>query len=235
MTGGEETKIWWLQYISHACSGWACGGAAPSGRGGAIGFACQAAYLWNMRPTPSMTPRRQAQVMALFLVCFQPPLMASAPPVKKPTDDGVPWVLALSDGLDGAVEGGEETTPHTEVTAEDGGTGLDGAERTDAALAHGRVAEALDSVPYDTTDRAHGERAAEIVQNNDGTGVSRVVSGHGRVCAVCSCVGGVCEQYKKLIRRGQSPVLATQLVLTVDPRQRTPPDGAGRCCPPRWE
>lgn len=107
------------------------------------------------------------------------------------TDDGVPWVLALSDGLDGAVEGGEEATPHTEVTAEDGGTGLDGAQRTDAALAHGRVAESLDSVPYDTTDRAHGECAAEIVQNNDGTGVSRVVSGHGRVCAVCSCVGGV--------------------------------------------
>ncbi|ANB11292.1 hypothetical protein AWJ20_4096 [Sugiyamaella lignohabitans] len=35
-------------------------------------------------PTPSKTAKTQAQVMAPFLVCFQPPRRASDPPVKKP-------------------------------------------------------------------------------------------------------------------------------------------------------
>lgn len=49
-----------------------------------MGLACQAAYLWNMRPTPSITPSRHPHMMALFLVCLQPPLMAREPPVKRP-------------------------------------------------------------------------------------------------------------------------------------------------------
>ncbi|KAK7681253.1 hypothetical protein QCA50_015640 [Cerrena zonata] len=35
-------------------------------------------------PTPSKIPKKHAQVMAEFLVCLHPPLMAKAPPVKKP-------------------------------------------------------------------------------------------------------------------------------------------------------
>jgi hypothetical protein len=52
-------------------------------------------------------------------------------------DDGVPGVLLLAVPLDGAVERRKETTPDTEVAAEDGGTRLDGRERTGETLALG--------------------------------------------------------------------------------------------------
>lgn len=39
---------------------------------------------WKAIPTPSNTAKTQAQVIAPFLVAFQPPRIARAPPVKKP-------------------------------------------------------------------------------------------------------------------------------------------------------
>lgn len=41
---------------------------------------------------------------------------------EKAGNDGIVRILLLPDALDGAVEGREETTPHAEVTAEDGST-----------------------------------------------------------------------------------------------------------------
>lgn len=66
--------------------------------------------------------------------------------------DGVVGILLLSDALDGAVKGREETTPDTEVSAQDGRSHLDGGNGTDSTLAVGRVSEALDAVPDGTTD-----------------------------------------------------------------------------------
>lgn len=43
-----------------------------------------AIILWNPIPTPSITPKKMAHMIAEFLAAFIPPRMASAPPVKKP-------------------------------------------------------------------------------------------------------------------------------------------------------
>lgn len=61
--------------------------------------------------------------------------------------DGVVRILLLSNALDGAVKGREETAPDAKVAAQDGSSHLDGGDGTDAALAVGRVSEALDAVP----------------------------------------------------------------------------------------
>lgn len=66
--------------------------------------------------------------------------------------DGVVGILLLSDALDGAVKCREETTPDTEVAAQDRRSHLDGGDGTDSTLAVGRVSEALDAVPDGTTD-----------------------------------------------------------------------------------
>lgn len=65
----------------------------------------------------------------------------------KCSHDGVVGILLLADTLDGAVKGREETAPDTKVAAQDGSSHLDGGDGTDAALAVGRVSEALDAVP----------------------------------------------------------------------------------------
>jgi hypothetical protein len=66
--------------------------------------------------------------------------------------DGVVRIFLLSDALDGAVKCREETTPDTEVAAQDGRSHLDGGDGTDSTLAVGRVSEALDAVPDGSTD-----------------------------------------------------------------------------------
>lgn len=43
-----------------------------------------AMYLCAIMPTPSMIPKKHAHEMAEFRVCFHPPRMAKAPPVKNP-------------------------------------------------------------------------------------------------------------------------------------------------------
>jgi len=47
-------------------------------------FVAPANIFWNPMPTPSITARRMAQLMAPFLAALYPPRIASAPPVKKP-------------------------------------------------------------------------------------------------------------------------------------------------------
>jgi hypothetical protein len=47
-------------------------------------FVFSAIILWNPMPTPSITANRHAQPMAEFRAAFAPPLIAKAPPVKKP-------------------------------------------------------------------------------------------------------------------------------------------------------
>jgi hypothetical protein len=43
-----------------------------------------AIILWNPIPTPSMTARKTAHIMAEFLAALTPPRIAREPPVKKP-------------------------------------------------------------------------------------------------------------------------------------------------------
>jgi hypothetical protein len=43
-----------------------------------------AIILWNPIPTPSITAKKHAHMIAEFRAAFIPPLIASAPPVKKP-------------------------------------------------------------------------------------------------------------------------------------------------------
>jgi hypothetical protein len=73
----------------------------------------------------------------------------------------------LADALDGAVKGGEEAAPDAEVAAEDGGAHLDGRDGADAALAEGRVSEALDAVPDGAADGLGGELSAGESRNGE--------------------------------------------------------------------
>lgn len=66
-------------------------------------------------------------------------------------------------------------TQNVQVASQYGRTHLDGCEGTYPSLAVGAVSEALDAVPYRATDSTHGERAAEIIENNPGAGVSGVI------------------------------------------------------------
>lgn len=45
---------------------------------------CSAIILWNPIPTPSITARNIAHMIAPFLAAFRPPLIAKEPPVKNP-------------------------------------------------------------------------------------------------------------------------------------------------------
>lgn len=47
-----------------------------------------AIILWNPIPTPSITARKHAHMIAEFRAAFIPPLIASAPPVRKPAITG---------------------------------------------------------------------------------------------------------------------------------------------------
>lgn len=47
-------------------------------------FVLSAIILWKPIPTPSMTPKKTAHMMAEFLAAFTPPRTAKEPPVKKP-------------------------------------------------------------------------------------------------------------------------------------------------------
>lgn len=80
-------------------------------------------------------------------------------------DDGIVGVLLLSDALDGAVEGGEETTPDAKVAAQDGGSHFDRSDGANATLAVGGVSEALDAVPYSATDCLQRERIRQVVSH----------------------------------------------------------------------
>ena len=68
------------------------------------------------------------------------------------SDDGIPRILLLSHALDGAIESREETTPDTEVAAEDRRSHLHGGNGTDSSLAIGRISKSLDTVPDGATD-----------------------------------------------------------------------------------
>ncbi|GME86767.1 unnamed protein product [Ambrosiozyma monospora] len=60
-------------------------GAPPaSGTSIATGLLAQAIYLENIIPTPSNTPKTQAQEIALVMICLGPPLIANDPPTQKP-------------------------------------------------------------------------------------------------------------------------------------------------------
>lgn len=47
-------------------------------------FVLSAIIRWNPIPTPSMTPRKTAHMMAEFRAALKPPRMAREPPVRKP-------------------------------------------------------------------------------------------------------------------------------------------------------
>jgi hypothetical protein len=93
-------------------------------------------------------------------------------------NDGVPGVFSLTHGLDGTVKRGEQPTPDTKVTPDNGRTGLDGGEGTVASFTVGRVTETLDSVPHAPTNDSHRESTAEVVQDYYWTWISGMVCGH---------------------------------------------------------
>lgn len=92
-----------------------------------------AIILWNPIPTPSITANKHAHPIAEFRAAFAPPLIASAPPVKKPAmtvpfyqhsitclglpniavtgigvqHTGIIWVLLLPYSLHRTIEGRE--------------------------------------------------------------------------------------------------------------------------------
>lgn len=92
-------------------------------------------------------------------------------------DDGIVRVLLLPHALDSAVECREEAAENTEVAAEHRRSHLDGRDGADPPLTVGRVAEALDAVPYRSANCTHAEGAAKVVQDDPGAGISRVVHG----------------------------------------------------------
>jgi hypothetical protein len=83
------------------------------------------------------------------------------------SDDGVVRVLLPPDALDGAVERREEPTPDSEVAAEYGRSRLDRCDGAYPTLAHGAVAEALDTVPYRSSDRLGREEDVSLPSAND--------------------------------------------------------------------
>lgn len=90
--------------------------------------------------------------------------------------DSVPRILSLSDRLDPTVVEGEQTTPDTEITTDDRRTGLDGREHPDSTFSVRRVTEPLDPVPHRPTNDTHGKGTTEIIQNDNRTWVSRMIS-----------------------------------------------------------
>lgn len=73
---------------------------------------------------------------------------------------GIVGVLLLSDALDRAVVCREQTTPNTEVTAENRCSCLDGSDGTYPSLSVGAVSESLDTMPDGTTDRLYPRLAS---------------------------------------------------------------------------
>jgi len=67
---------------SHAAMRPESGGAPPGGGRSSLVFS--AINLWMPIPTPSMTAKKMAHMMAPFRAALYPPLTARAPPVKKP-------------------------------------------------------------------------------------------------------------------------------------------------------
>ena len=97
---------------------------------------------------------------------------------EKPGNDCVPGILPPPDGLDGTVKRGKQPTPNTKVTTDNRGTRLDGPHSTRTTLAHWRVSETFDTVPDATTDDTHRKGTAKVVEDNNGTWISTVISGH---------------------------------------------------------
>lgn len=145
-------------------------------------FVLSAIILWKPIPTPSMTARKTAHMIAEFLAALTPPRTAKAPPVKKPAmtakckslamtpnlkahrnkiaiphgltgkHTSIVRIFLLSDTLDRTVERREHTTPNTKVTTENRRTSLDGCDGTYPALSVGAVSETLYTVPDSTTN-----------------------------------------------------------------------------------
>ena len=93
--------------------------------------------------------------------------------------DRVPGVLLSSDGDEGAVEGAEKTAPDGEGTADLGRLASDRLQAAGEAVALGRVVEALHQVHRAAADGAHGERAADVIEDAVRAGLAPV----GRRCA----------------------------------------------------
>jgi hypothetical protein len=153
-------------------------------------------YLWNIIPTPSKTPNRQAQVMAEFLVCLQPPLIAREPPVKKPAmmafNGSSRFLTALT--AQSYVENRPPQTPKLPPTT--------GTRALMAEIAPGKRSpygelrkplipcqtqppmtylELLELWKYRGNRRktyTHGEGTTEVVKNHNRTRISGMVGGH---------------------------------------------------------
>ena len=155
-----------------------------------------------------MTASRHAHPMAEFLADLAPPLIASAPPVKKPAitipqvskyfpnpfqhksliqrislgqqRTSIVRILLLPYPLDRAIERREHAPPDPEIAPEHRRPRFDGCESPDSSFAVGGVPEAFDAVPYCAPDAAHAESAAEVVEGDPGARIAGVIH-YGRL------------------------------------------------------
>lgn len=126
--------------------------------------------------------------------------------------DGVVRIFLLSDALDGAVKCREETTPDTEVAAEDRRSHLDGGNGTDSTLAVGRVSEALDAVPDGSTDGLQSYNSQFAVTRSS---LCTLASMRPAVTTVSQCLNvGMMERFLSTYTHGKG----TAKVIENDPR-----------------
>lgn len=138
-----------------------------------------AIILWNPIPTPSITAKKQAHIIAEFLAAFIPPRTARAPPVKNPaitvgalcqycflswwgrlhqwsdidsTRTGIVGIFLLPYALNRTIECREHASPHAKVTPQDRCSCLDRRDGTYPSFTIGTVSKAFHTVPYCATD-----------------------------------------------------------------------------------
>jgi hypothetical protein len=135
-----------------------------------------AIILWNPIPTPSITANRHAHPIAEFRAAFAPPLIARAPPVKKPaitfqfvstystllvpppgqipsirlraSPTGIIWILLLPHSLHRTVERREQSSPNSKVSSQYRCSRFYRCEGANPSFAIWGVSKAFDTVPY---------------------------------------------------------------------------------------
>ena len=148
------------------------GRAAPSAPSAAAAAAARTAAASGRRASSSKmlspsiiassTPPKAAEAA---VAARHPPRAASTPPVSAPDAIEFHEVLLPADG-DGEQSKVEKRPPHTaKLPPTTGARALDALDAPDQPLAARRVARAGARVPHPAADRAHRERAAEVVED----------------------------------------------------------------------
>lgn len=132
-----------------------------------------AIILWKPMPTPSITASRHPQAIAEFRAAFNPPLTASAPPVKNPAitmkvrrsatvsvthsremiePTRIVRIFLLPNAFNCAVKCREKTSPDSKVSSQYGCPCLYSGECSYPPLAVRTISKAFDSMPHCSAD-----------------------------------------------------------------------------------